>query len=291
MRRTPLLAAGAFAALLAGCNPTNTYEVKGRVVGFGDDGRTVIVEHEDIPGLMDAMTMSFKTDGTPELERFEVGDAVGFSLVVSRDSAWIHHLERLPDSAVARSPAGNATLRNRVPGGTLVLTRGDAVPDFELVDQDGLPLRLSDYEGQTLVLTFIYTRCPIPTYCPLLSQRFEALQPRLKERFGTDVRLLSISIDPEHDTPAVLRDYARRYTSDTGTWTFATGTPEQVGRVAGLFGLYYEPGEGEISHSLTTAVIGPDGEVEKVWRDNRWEPADVVEAVARAREADVQVPR
>lgn len=273
--------------LIAGCDLSRTFEVRGRVVGFGNDGRTVIVEHEDVRGLMPAMTMPFKTDGTPDLARLEIGDAVGFSYVVAPESTWIYSLERLPDSAVARSPAGDNTPRDHVPEGTSVLIAGDTVPDFTLVDQAGDTLRMSDYAGQTVVLTFIYTRCPIPEYCPLLSQRFKTLQPRLRERYGPDVQLLSVSIDPAYDTPDVLRAYAQRYTDNLETWTFATGTLEQVARVAGLFGLYYEPsGEAVIDHSLVTAVIGPEGHVERVWRDNDWTPEDALRAVARAEGVD-----
>ncbi|MGI9176113.1 MAG: SCO family protein [Rhodothermales bacterium] len=273
--------------LIAGCDLSRTFEVRGRVVGFGNDGRTVIVEHEDVQGLMPAMTMPFQTDGTPALARLEIGDAVGFSYVVAPESTWIYSLERLPDSAVARSPAGDNTPSDYVPEGTSVLIAGDTVPDFTLVDQAGDTLRMSDYAGQTVVLTFIYTRCPIPEYCPLLSQRFKTLQPRLQERYGPDVQLLSVSIDPAYDTPDVLRAYAQRYTDNLETWTFATGTLEQVARVAGLFGLYYEPsGEAVIDHSLATAVIDPAGRVGRVWRDNDWTPEDALRAVARAEGVD-----
>ena len=286
MRPTPLFLV-LFVLLTSGCDLSRTYEVKGRVVGFGSDGRTVIVEHEDVQGLMPAMTMPFKTDGTPDLDRLEIGDAVGFSYVVAPESTWIYDLERLPDNVVTRSPAGDNTPRDHVPEGTPVLIAGDTVPEFMLLDQAGDTLRMSDYAGQTVVLTFIYTRCPIPEYCPLLSQRFKTLQPQLRARYGADVQLLSVSIDPAYDTPDVLRDYAQRYTDDLETWTFATGTPEQVGRVAGLFGLFYEPGGGAvIDHSLATAVIGPEGRVVRVWRDNDWSLEDALRAAARAEGAD-----
>ena len=136
---------------------------------------------------------------------------------------------------------------------------GETVPDFALIDQNGQAVRLSDFKAKAVVLTFIYTRCPIPNFCPLMSKNFAELQRRLSQEFPGKAHLLSISIDPEFDTPEVLKNYAARYNSDEQHWTFATGTREEIEFTGALFGLIQEPAGGLINHDLRTALIGPDG--------------------------------
>jgi protein SCO1/2 len=263
--------------VLAGCTLRRSYQVQGRVAGFGDDGRTVIVEHEAVPGLMPAMTMSFTLRDGVLPEGLAVQDAVRFRLVLTRTQSWIDNLEVLPDSAVAAHPAGRPDPAFTEP--SPLLSPGDPAPAFTLVNQNGKTITRSDFEGQALLVTFIYTRCPLPDYCPLLSRHFRILQPRLHERFGDRVHLLSISFDPAHDTPDVLRTYARRYTDDTRHWTFATGSPETIARLAEAFGVFYE-GDGQtFDHNLATALLSPDGRVYRIWRGNTWRPDAVLEAL------------
>ena len=256
-------------------------EVRGRVAGFGDDPSTVIVEHEDIPGYMPAMTMPFTAQDALELESLRVGDAIRFRLVVRAKQSWIEQVERLPEDALPLHPAAENEPVLDVPGGTRMLEVGDIVPDLQLTDQDGETFRLANFRDRTLVLTFIYTRCPIPDFCPLMSRNFQRLQTGLKAAFGERVLLLSISFDPAHDTPEVLRDYAARYTDDLTNWTFATGSPEEIGQATTLFGVFTEEAEGQIVHNLTTALIGPDGRLLKLWRGNDWKPAEILAALKR----------
>lgn len=260
-----------------------SYDVEGRVAGFGQNARTVIVEHERIPGYMDAMTMSFTAADSAALGGLRPGDAVGFRLHAGRDSAWITGVERLPDSAVAQHPAGamSETQKVATSGGVTMLEEGDAVPPFRLTAQDGAPVRRSDYGGQVLVLTFFYTSCPLPNFCPLMSRNFAKVQEMLPPKFQDQVRLLSISFDPQNDTPPVLRDYAARYTDDLSNWTFATGTPQEIGRVTAQFGVFTKRSGDQIVHNLTTALIGPDGRIRRLWRGNDWKPQQVLQAVRR----------
>jgi protein SCO1/2 len=113
-----------------------------------------------------------------------------------------------------------------------------------------------------------------------MSKHFAALQPALRAEYGDRVQLLSISFDPANDTPAVLRDYAARYTDRLDTWTFATGDSSQVQRATSLFGVYTSQGDGEITHNLVTAVVGPDGTVERLFRGNDWTPEDLRRVVS-----------
>lgn len=275
-----LLAAVLLAFILL-LSSERSFEVRGRVAGFGDDERTVIVEHEAVPGYMPAMTMPFEAREADELDGLSMGDAVRFRLVVTSERSWIERVERLPRDALPVHPAAENEPKLTVPGKARLLEAGDVVPDIRLTNQDGEPIRLNDFEGQALLVTFIYTRCPLPDYCPLMSRNFRQLQPRLEQAFEGRAHLLSISFDPEYDTPAVLKDYAARYTDDLSNWTFATGEPEEVGRAAALFGVYTEASEDQIVHNLTTALIGPDGRLVKVWRGNDWKPEEVLRTVAR----------
>lgn len=258
------------------------YVAKGRVAGIQND-TSITIEHERIPGYMPPMIMPFTVPDPGVPDDFSAGDAVEFQLTVSGEKSAITALRKLPDSAVARHPAQTTTVIDTAQT-TSVLQAGDRVPtDLALVTQAGDSLRLGDYRGQMLVLTFIYTRCPLPNYCPEMSEDFAALQPQLRDRYGTEVQLLSISFDPAHDTPPVLRDYADRYTDRLDTWTFATGDTTTVRRATRLFGVHTQQDSSEIVHNLTTAVIGPDGTVHRFFRGSDWTPADILSAVDTVR--------
>lgn len=282
MRLTPnpvFLLSTLLLALSSSCRMPPSHEVKGRVVGFGDDARTVIVEHEAIPGYMAAMTMSFKALDSTAVQRLAVGDAVAFRLKQTRDSSWIEDLRSVPDDEVAARPAGS---KEPAPPADILelLEPGDPIPNTPLLAQDSTAFSLRNFEGTALLLTFIYTRCPMPDYCPLMSRQFQRVQSSLPDRHDDRVALLSISIDPEHDTPSVLREYAKQYTRDTSNWTFATGEPDAVDHLARRFGVFAAAeSQGEILHNLTTALVAPDGTVQRIWRGSDWSPDEVVSAI------------
>ncbi len=275
--RAPLIGVGLALAVLAVLLVfqqnllTPTYEVTGRVAGFGNDAQTLIIAHEDIPGYMPAMTMPFTVEDPNDRDAVEVGQAVSFTLHIEPNRSWITDLAVLPDDAVP--PLESSPLADAAPDAITILSVGDAVPDVPLINQDGTPFRLADFQGQRVILTFIYTRCPLPDFCPRMSLQFQALQDQLPP--GT-AHLLSISFDPEHDTPAVLQNYAQDYTDDTSNWTFATGTLQDVAALAGAFGVFYEAEGNTFDHNLTTALIDEHGRVAHLWRGNTWHPADVM---------------
>ena len=264
--------------------PPSSYDVKGRVAGIDDGGRTLIVEHEEIPGYMSAMTMPLPADPSTTAS-LEPGDAIEFELVVSDDSTWIGSVESLPDTAVARHPAQTTQpmpASMSLGDGSQPLREGDQVPaDLTLLDHTGTPIQMADFRGRAVILTFIYTSCPLPDYCPLMSKHFATLQPMLREKFGDQAHLLSISFDPDTDTPAVLRGYAASYTDRLDTWTFATGDTSQVNRATSLFQVYTKPEAGEITHNLVTAVIRPDGTVQRLFRGNEWTPEEIVRSLEK----------
>lgn len=254
------------------------YDLKGKVVSVDKAGRKVAVDHEAIPGFMEAMVMDFTLKDRDALEVVGPGDRIQATLVVADDGgAWLE----------------NPMITKAAPGGdegaaaaSVGPKEGEVVPNFALVNQDDKKISLAKYKGRALVLTFIYTRCPLADYCPLMSERFAALRgemvedPALKSR----AHLLSVSIDPLHDTPKVLRSYGGAYTEKYGDetyehWEFATGEPEEVRRLAQFFGMEYYGEKDQIIHSLRTAVIDPEGRVRKVYRGNEWQASEVLREV------------
>lgn len=252
------------------------YDLKGKVVSVERGRGEVVVEHETIPGLMDAMTMPFALKDKDVLNIAEPGDRLQATLVVADSGGFWLESPMITKGDAAASVAAAA-------GGP---NPGDAVPDFSLVNQDDKPVRPGRYKGRALLLTFIYTRCPFADQCPLMSERFAAVSrelagdPSLKDK----VQLLSVSIDPAHDTPKVLRSYGAAHTQKYGaetfdSWEFAAGDPAEVKKLAQFFGLEYSADKDQIIHSLRTAVIDPAGRVHKIYRGNEWQPSEVLNDV------------
>jgi protein SCO1/2 len=228
-----------------------------------------------VKDFMDAMTMSFKLKDAWPLDVMKPGDGVQATLVVTEDAgAW------LEDVVVVQKSATQAA---GTPESSLLPKEGDTVPDFRLVNQDGKPVRLAQYKGRALLLTFIYTRCPVPDYCALMSSNFAGIDRELEKDAALyrKTHLVSVSFDPAYDTPKVLRSYGAaqtgNYDKETFShWEFMTGDAEEVKRVAQFFGLTFLPQKDQIVHSLQTALIAPDGKLSKLYSGNEWKPADVL---------------
>lgn len=271
------------------------FEVKGQIRSLEADGKTVHIAHEDIPGFMPAMEMPFIVKNPSVLRGLGSGDVVKFQLVVTKDDSWIARIEKLPDTSAVVAPGRTFTEGTYPVAVSQQVDVGQTMPDFGLIDQNGHPFRLQELRGKAVVLTFIYTRCPLPNYCPLMSRNFASLQERFAKDFPGKVQLLSISFDPRFDTPAALKQYAAAFQKDDKSWTFATGSQQQIDFVTGLFGLIQEPSNGFINHDLRTALIGPDGKLVHVWRSNVWTPYEVQRLVRETLESHVasssQTPR
>jgi protein SCO1/2 len=195
------------------------------------------------------------------------------------DSTWAENLRRIPDDSVAAHPAQRQIDVN-LPEEKRVLTPGDTVPEVTLIDQDSTAVRLEDYRGKLLLLTFIYTSCPLPDYCPLMSQNFQVIHNELEPPVRRQVQLLSVSFDTRNDTPELLREYAARYTDSTEHWTFATGTPDEIGTLTSRLGVFYSYQDvEEIRHNLVTALVDRSGRIEEIWRGNDWQPEQVLTAI------------
>jgi protein SCO1/2 len=255
------------------------YELKGTVVSVDKPDQSATISHEEIKDYMEAMTMPYKLKDAWPLDVMKPGDQIQATLVVTDDSAW------LEDVVVTQKSVAQA-VAPAVEGSSLPKA-GDMVPDFHLVNQDGKPLRLAQYHGKTLLITFIYTRCPVPDYCTLMSNNFAAIDRELQKdpALYKQTHLVSISFDPEYDTPKVLRSYGAAHTGnyDKETfshWEFATGDAEEVKKMAQFFGFAYVPDKDQIVHSLQTVLIAPDGKIAKLYSGNEWKPSDVLRDIS-----------
>ena len=252
-----------------------TFEVRGQIRSLDASNKTVRITHEEIPDYMPAMTMPFPVKDVALLNGLAVGDSVQFQLAVTDDDSWIARIEKIQADAPGKSVTADQTTVSLQDREAERVQVGESVPDFKLTDQNGHVVHLSDFRGKAVVLTFIYTRCPLPNFCPLMSKNFAQLEERLSKEFTNRYQLLSISMDSEFDTPEVLKEYAARYHASAKDWNFATGDAEQIKFVAGLMGLYYVKENGIISHDLRTALIGPDGRLVHLWKSNVWTPYEV----------------
>lgn len=305
MTKTKTFAFIAFVCLLlvslssSGCQPKQRvrsptekrYDFKGKVILVEKDKRTLTVAHEDIKDYMPAMTMPFVVDESSAWifsppHEVAPGDQISAAYVVDGTKSWLEEISLTkedPNAATAPSGEGSESVGPKP---------GDEVPSYRLINQDGKVIRLSDYKGKALLLTFVYTRCPDPTQCTLMSTNFAMIDERLHEHpeLYEKTHLLSISFDPDYDTPKVLRSYGAAYTGkysdETFThWEFASGSANEVKGVAQYFGMRYyqsDSGEQQVMHTLRTAVIGPDGKIVKVYRGNEWKPEEVLKDLADA---------
>jgi len=260
---------------LSGCGrqlPAREYELKGQILGIEPARNEVLIRHENIKGFMPAMTMPFTVKDAGLLSGKEPGDLVTATLVVTDVNAHLSSLTRTGHAPI-EAPAAAANTPH-------ILLPGEPVEDAPLIDQHGKPRPFSGFKGHRVAITFIYTRCPLPEFCPLMDRQFAALQKTIADgKDLRDVRLVTVTLDPEFDTPAVLRDHAERLKADPAVWTFLTGAPAAVTKFALQFGIYTEKDLGtgaNLTHNLRTAIVDADGRVVNVHSGRDWTPADLV---------------
>lgn len=230
----------------------STYQATGLVLRVDPKASTLTVSHDELPGVMDAMVMPFTVSGRAPFNEIRPGDRIGFRLVVGKKDS---HIDRVRLLSAASTDAG----LTMSPAAPTLVPIGSAVPDFALIDQHSRAVTLSSLRGRVVVVTFIYTRCPLPDYCPRMITNLAAVRDRFRDRLGNDVVLLTVTFDPQYDTPERLAEYARGYGADVPGWHFLTGGPEGVRQVCEAFGVEYWPDEGLITHTLQTAVVDREG--------------------------------
>jgi len=273
MRLTWIPLLGLIAMTACGRAPdvnARTYELQGQILAVRPERSEVVIKHQDIKGFMPGMTMPFTVKDAALLTGKERGDLVTATLVVGETQAYLTTL----------TTTGHADVSEPAPPAPDILSNGQSVKDALLIDQDNRPRAFSTFKGHRLALTFIYTRCPLPEFCPLMDKHFASIQKTIASTPSlADVRLLTVTLDPEFDRPAILKAYARRREADPAIWTFLTGEPMEVNRFASQFGLYVEHNPQnaiDITHNLRTAVIDPEGRLITVHSGNSWTPAELV---------------
>jgi len=256
--------------------PEERYPIKGKVVSVDKRGSTVTIAHEDIPDLMDAMTMPFDLKDRRLLDQLAEGDGIQATLVVAGRQSW---LENVVVTRETVDPSGIGKAETRVEP-----KPGDEVPDFQLTDQNGKRIGFHQYRGRVVVLTFIYTRCPLPDYCPLMTDNFAQIGKALKagSESKPQIQLLSITLDPEYDTPKVLREYAAQHSEGSRQWDYATGTKDEIKQMATYFGMQYWTEGDQVIHGLRTAIVGADGKLLKLYRGNDWKPEEIISEIRNA---------
>jgi protein SCO1/2 len=266
----------------ASCSSAKTYEMRGQILGINRDKLEILVKHEEIEGLMPAMTMPWKVRTANMLDTLGPGDLITSEIEVDNNQSVVTKITKIgtakPDAPAPGGPA---------PPGVKYLMPGDVVPNQTFVDQDG---RSRDFGairgGRAIALTFIYTRCPIPTFCPAMDRQFVEAQSLLKAKgLETKVGLLSVSFDPKNDTPPALKQHAAKLSADPRIWTFVTGAQPEIDRFASSLLVTLVRGEAanpdEIGHTLRTTVIGPDGRIVKSYSGADWTPAELVADLER----------
>jgi len=281
MKKILLLILLAVVSSLVSCNRRSgnekRYDLKGKVVAVEPDKQRVTIAHEDVEGYMPGMTMPFTVRNESDMQMLVPNAEVTATLVVDGKHSWIENL-----FVVVKQDAGTPVATAGV-----MAKEGDEVPNYTLVNQDSKPIHIKNYRGKALLLTFIYTRCPDPEFCTLMSDNFAQIERQLgaDPELYAKTHLLSITIDPAHDEPRVLRSYGaahtERYENETfAHWEFATG--DQVKDIAQFFGLTYFPENDQIRHGLRTVIVAPDGKVEKIYTDNQWKVDAVVDELKKS---------
>ena len=262
---------------LAGCQNAKRYHLKGEVISKKNATNEVEVKHEAIPNFMPAMTMTYKVPDSKAVAALLPGDAIEADVVVPKngDPYW------LDEVTITNTPQGpiKAALAPRQ------LMPGDSIPDVALTNQDGKTIHLGQFKGKAVLVSFIYTRCPQPTFCPRTTSQFASIQDELAKNAQDydKSHLVSISLDPAYDTAPILRKYGLAYMDNNAAgfahWDFAATSPNDLATLAKAFGLEYFQQDNQIVHSQNTVLLGPDGNVAKSWDGNEWKTSEALAAL------------
>jgi protein SCO1/2 len=262
---------------------TKRFPFKGKVVSIDKNAGTANIDNEPIAGFMDPMVMPYSFKPPAQIDPLQPGDTITADVVVEPEKYWLENVKVVSHS---KSPAGVPTATLHIP------SPGDDVPDFQLINQNGRRISLHNYRGETVLLTLIYTRCPFPDFCPRVSHEFSSIDRQLQAnptRYGK-THLLSISFDPAHDTPKVLRAYGFSCAGSKNPalfahWEFSAIPQAELPEFANYFALTYKEEGGLITHTLSTAVIAPNGKIFKWYHGADWQASDLLQDIAAAHAA------
>ncbi len=246
---------------------TKTYPVTGVVLKVDKPNQRFVASCQAIPGYMEAMVMSYSVRDQKELEGVKPGVSIDFSLVVDEASLYAQDIRLHRYQSVEQDPlaANRLKLLDSVLDPEAPILKavkvGENVPDFVLMDQKRQRVSLSQFSGKVILVNFMYTRCALPQFCLRVTNHFGILQRRFKPHMGKDLVFLTVTFDPENDTPEILAKHADTWKADAASWHFLTGPASDVRRVCNLFGVVFYPDEGLMDHTLHTAIIEPSGKL------------------------------
>lgn len=256
------------------------YSVTGVVMSLRPRENEVVIKHQKIPGYMEAMTMPFSTHNANELAALVPGEEIRFKMIVTDEDAWIEQIKK------------TGRVENILPQGAPIriarevepLEVGDTLPEYHFVNELGQNVSLSQFKGNALVISFLFTRCPLPKFCPLTAKKLAKAQDQLVANLDgpTNWHFLAITIDPEFDTPERLKQFGELYGYQPDRWSFLTGELIDITAIAEQFGLFFWTEDGVVKHNLRTVVVGADGFVRTNIIGNEWEVDALVKAVNRA---------
>jgi len=272
------------AGLAAACGRADngrTYQLTGQMLVVKPETNEVLVKHDDIPGFMPAMTMPYTVKDAALIRERVPGDLITATLVVAPDGAFLSAITKtgfapVPEDARTTIPAA---------ANVHLLQAGDRVPETKLTDQDGKSISLAEFKGSAVAVTFIYTRCPLAQFCPLIDRRFAEVQQLAAgdPALAGKVRLVSISFDPQFDRAETLRAHARKIEANPAVWRFATADQATVDRLAAEFGVnVIREKDGTITHNLRTAIVAPTGHISSIVDNNAWTADELVAALKNA---------
>jgi protein SCO1/2 len=244
-----------------------SYPATGIVQEIRTNAQMVVIKHEAISNYMDAMTMPFKVKSAAVLAGLRAGDEITFQLHVTETESWVDQIKKIGIAAPVFHPARDGTPQRASPVADVSTTAANPLLFYEFTNELGQAVSLNDFHGQALGITFFYTRCPLPDYCPRLSKNFEEASQRLAAMTNapSDWHFISITFDPAHDTPAMLKAYGESYHYDPKHWSFLTGPPDKIAELAKACGVEYTPGAGAITHNFRTLIVDAAGHLQMVF--------------------------
>ncbi|HMJ92295.1 MAG TPA: SCO family protein [Candidatus Acidoferrum sp.] len=266
------------------------YQVKGVIKKIMDNGKSAEIAHEEIPDYMAAMTMDFTVKTPSDMSGLKPGDSVGFDMVVTSNDGWIERVRKIAPQNTNSHPA-NITINTTNEGpmkfrkSPIVepLEIGDQVPDYKFTNHWGEAISFAQFRGRALGVTFVFTRCPFPTYCPRMNNNFAGAQQKLLAAGGpTNWALLSVSIDPEFDRPKTLAAYSKSYKPDSNHWQFVVGDYWNLDGLTEQVGLQFWKQDNSINHNLRTAVFDTRGRLQKIFVGNEWPVQDFATEMQKA---------
>lgn len=267
---------------MAGCSDSGLrrFDVRGVVVSVEEDANRLVVNHEEIPGYMPRMVMPFNVRGNLEQLHLKRGDVIEFTYKVEERESWIEGIEIVGASELDDGLA-DALDSLEVSG---LLEVGEEMRDYGFVGLGGSSVRLSDYRGDRLAITFIFSRCPVPEYCPRMMRNFSEVSRTLEngEAWAKNWRLFTVSFDPEYDSPEVLQAYGDSFGQRSDRWSmFTCEDQETLSSIAKDVGLKYGESNGTYLHNLRTVVLDEEGRLVEVFTDENWDPDELVSLLGK----------